>query len=67
MERIFKQIELVGISSSSYEDAIQHAVAKASESLRGLAWYEVLEQRGRIVDGKVTEYQVILKVAFSLE
>jgi len=67
MDRIFKQIELVGISSKSYEDAIQHAVEKASESLRGLSWYEVLEQRGKIVDGKVTEYQVILKVAFSLE
>jgi dodecin len=67
MAKTFKQIELVGISSSSYEDAIQHAVAKASESLRGLSWYEVLEQRGQITDGKVTEYQVVLKVAFKLD
>jgi len=67
MSKTFKQIELVGISSNSYEDAIQSAVAKASESLRSLAWFEVLEQRGQISDGKVTEYQVVLKVSFKLD
>jgi flavin-binding protein dodecin len=67
MAKTFKQIELVGISSDSYEDAIQNAVSKASESLRGIAWFEVLEQRGQVTDGKVTEYQVVLKVAFKLD
>lgn len=66
MDRTYKQIELVGISEKGYEEAIQNAVAKASQSLQGLNWFEVLEQRGKIVEGKVVEYQVILKVAFKL-
>ncbi|MDH3975329.1 MAG: dodecin family protein [Deltaproteobacteria bacterium] len=67
MERTYKQIELIGISEESYEQAIRNAISKASQSLRGINWYEVMEQRGRVVDGKVTEYQVIIKVAFKLE
>lgn len=67
MERTYKQIELIGISEKGYEEAIQNAVAKASESLRGLSWFEVLEQRGRIAEGKVSEYQVIIKAAFKLD
>ncbi len=67
MDRTYKQIELVGISEKSFEDAIQNAVSKASQTLRGLSWFEILEQRGRIVNGKVTEYQVIAKIAFQLD
>lgn len=65
-ERTFKLIELVGISNKSFADASNNAVKKASQSLRGLAWFEVVEQRGLVKDGKVAEYQVKLKVAFRL-
>ena len=67
MAKTYKKIELVGVSEKSYEDAIRSAVAKASESLHGLAWFEVAEQHGRIADGKVVEFQVILKIAFKLD
>lgn len=67
MDRTYKKIELVGVSEKSYEDAIQNAVSKASKSLRGLDWLEVVEQRGKIQDGKVIQYQVVLKVAFKLD
>ena len=67
MERVYKKIELVGISTKSFEDAITTAVERAHKTLHGLAWFEVAEQHGRIVEGKVTEYQVILKVAFKLD
>ena len=67
MERTYKKIELVGISGKSFEDAVSKAVAKAAKSLRGMAWADVSEQHCRIVDGKVTEYQVVLKIAFELE
>ena len=67
MERVYKRIELVGISDKSFEDPVCNAVERASKTLHGLAWFEVSEQHGRIVDGKVTEYQVILKVAFKLD
>jgi len=67
MEKVYKKIELVGISSESFEDAVNNAVERASKTLHGLSWFEVVEQHGKIVDGKVTEYQVILKVAFKLD
>ena len=67
MDRTYKQIELVGISDDGYEAAIQNAISKASQSLHGISWYEVLEQRGKVSAGKVVEYQVILKVAFKLD
>ena len=67
MDRTYKQIELVGISEKSYEAAIQNAISKASQSLHNLSWYEVIEQRGRISDAKIVEFQVIIKVAFKLD
>ncbi len=67
MERTYKKIELVGISNDSYEDAIKNAVAKASRTLHGLSWFEVTDQRGKIVDGEVAEYQVVIKAAFKLD
>lgn len=67
MERVYKKIELVGISDKSYEEAINNAVERAASSLHGLAWFEVKEQRGHITDGKVVEYQAVLTVAFKMD
>ncbi len=67
MDKTFKKIELVGISGKSFEDAISNAIARASKTIHGLSWFEVSEQHGKIVDGAVTEFQVILKVAFRLD
>lgn len=67
MAGTYKLIELVGTSTKSFEEAVQSAVADASKSLRDLAWFEVLEQRGRIRNGAVHEYQVKLHVAFKVE
>ena len=67
MERVYKKIELVGISPNSFEEAVNNAVEKASRTLHGLSWFEVVAQHGKIADGKVSEYQVILKVAFKLD
>jgi len=66
MERTYKLIELVGISEKNYEEAIQNAVKKASQSLQGLSWFEVVELRGHIVNDHVTEFQAKLKVAFKV-
>lgn len=67
MERVYKKIELVGISTTSYEEAVKNAVERASETLKGLAWFEVKGFHGKISDGKVAEFQAILSVAFKLE
>jgi flavin-binding protein dodecin len=64
--RTYKLIELVGVSHESYADATQNAVARASETLRGLGWFQVTELRGLLQDGAIAEYQVTLKVGFRL-
>ncbi|HQS38133.1 MAG: hypothetical protein B7Y16_07305 [Methylotenera sp. 24-45-7] len=63
----YKVIELVGSSAVSSDDAIQSAIAKASQTLHHLNWFEVIETRGHIVDGKVAHFQVTLKVGFRIE
>lgn len=67
MDRTYKKIEIVGVSEKSYEAAIGNAIAKASKSVHELSWFEVTEQHGKIKDGKVAEYQVVMKVAFKLD
>ena len=65
--RVYKKVEVIGTSTQSVEAAIQKAVDRASKSLDKLSWFEVQETRGHInEDGKVTEYQVALKIAFEL-
>ena len=65
---VYKKIELTGTSPDSIEDAVQNALTKASESVRKMRWFEVLETRGAISeDGQVTQWQVTIKVGFTLE
>jgi flavin-binding protein dodecin len=66
-EHIYKIIQLAGSSPNSIEDAIQSAVAKASKSLHHLRWFEVLETRGHVENGRVAHYQVVIKVGFTLD
>ena len=66
-EHVYKIIQLAGSSETSIEDAIQTAVEKASRSLHHLRWFEVLETRGQIAEGRVAHYQVVLKVGFTLD
>jgi dodecin len=66
-DKTFKIIELCGVSEKSYAEATKNAVAKASDTLRNLDWFEVVNQRGFIKNGKVAEFQVTLKVGFRLE
>ncbi|GAB1575267.1 dodecin [Bordetella petrii] len=64
---VYKQIELVGSSTTSSDDAIAQAIARASDTLRNLDWFEVTEVRGHIKDGKVAHWQVGLKIGMRLE
>ena len=66
-DHIYKVIELVGSSEVSIEDAVQHAVSRASQTLKHLRWFEIAQTRGHIEDGKVRHYQVVLKVGFTLD
>ncbi len=64
MDKVFKIIEIVGTSKVSYDDATQMAIKQAAQTVKGLSWFQVIEMRGGIKDGKIDEYQVILKVGF---
>jgi dodecin len=64
---VYKVVELVGSSPKSIEDAIQVAIGRASETLKHLRWFEVVQTRGHIENGKIKHYQVMLKVGFTVE
>ncbi len=66
-DQVYKKIELTGTSEKSLEDAISGAVEMAADTIRNMRWFEVVETRGRIVDGKVAQWQVTLKIGFALE
>ena len=66
-EHVYSVTEIVGSSSKSVEDAINNAVATASLTLRNLEWFEVIQTRGHIADGKVAHFQVSLKLGFRYE
>ena len=65
-EHTYKVIELVGSSAESTEKAIENALGRASQTLKGLDWFEVKEIRGNVKDGKVAWYQVKLSIGFRL-
>ena len=63
----YKKIDVVGTSSESVAEAIRVAVAEAGKTVRNMSWFEVSEIRGHIEGGKVSQYQVVLKVGFKVE
>jgi flavin-binding protein dodecin len=66
-DHVYKKIEIVGSSRTSIEDAIDNALRECARSVQHLEWFEVVDTRGHIVDGKVAHYQVTLKVGFRIE
>jgi flavin-binding protein dodecin len=67
-DHVYKSVEITGSSPEGVTEAIQRAIAKASETLRNLDWFEVVSVRGHISEeGRVAHYQVTLKVGFRLE
>ena len=66
-EHVYKKIEIVGSSPDGLQQAIENAIVKASETLRSMRWFEVVETRGQIADGKVAHWQVTVKIGFTLD
>lgn len=64
---VYKKIELTGSSSEGMQQAIENAVNKASQTIKNMRWFEVVETRGHIEDGKVAHWQVTIKVGFTIE
>ena len=66
-DHVYKLVELVGSSATSTDDAIRNAIETAAKTLRQIDWFEVIQTRGHVADGKVAHFQVTLKLGFRLE
>ena len=64
---VAKVIEIIASSKKSFEDAVTQGVAKASDSLHDITGAWVKEQSVKVVNGKVSEYRVNMKVTFVLK
>ena len=64
---IFKKIEVVGTSTTSFSEAAANAIAKAGETVRNINWFEVVEQRGSVMEGMIQQYQTTVRIGFRLE
>jgi flavin-binding protein dodecin len=59
--------EVVGTSETSIDDAIKGAIKRASQTVRNLDWFEVVNVRGHIVDNEPGHFQVTLKLGFRID
>lgn len=66
-DHVYKKIELVGSSPTSIEDAVANALARARKTVRHMRWFEVTETRGHIEEGKISHWQVTVKIGFTLD
>ena len=66
-DHTYRIIEIVGSSPDSIDAAIRNAISRASETMRGLDWFEVESIRGHLEDGAIRHFQVTLRVGLRLE
>ncbi len=66
-DHTYKIIELAGSSTKSSDGAINNAIERANKTLRNMDWFEVVETRGHLQDGKVAHFQVKIKVGIRLD
>lgn len=65
-DHVYRVIEVVGSSEHSSDDAIRRAVERASSTIEHIGWFQVVESRGNVENGKVKHFQVTLKIGFTL-
>ena len=66
-KHVYKLVDLVGSSTAGTDDAIRNAIETAALTIRNIDWYQLVESRGHVKDGKVAHYQVTLKIGFRIE
>ena len=64
---VYKILEIVGSSTESMQGAIENGVRRASKTVRDMRWFQVVETRGNIEDGRIAHWQVTIKIGFTLE
>jgi flavin-binding protein dodecin len=66
-DHVYKHIDITGSSRTSSDDAVRRAISKASESIRGMRWFKVLETRGEIENNTIHFWQVTVQIGFMIE
>ncbi len=66
-DHVYKSIELTGSSPNSIEEAVSTAIARASQTIRNMRWFQITDTRGHLEDGKIAHWQVSIKVGFTLD
>jgi flavin-binding protein dodecin len=66
-EHVYKTVELVGSSETGSDDAVRKAITRAAQTVRHLRWFQVVDTRGHLEDGRIAHWQVTIKVGFTLE
>ncbi len=66
-DHVYKAIELTGTSKNGIKDAVENAVNKAAKTVRNMRWFKIVETRGTIENGAVAEWQVTIKIGFTLD
>ncbi len=66
-DHVYKKIEIVGSSPNGPQEAVENAIAKAAESVHNMRWFEVVETRGQLHEGKIAHWQVTVKIGFTLD
>jgi flavin-binding protein dodecin len=67
MSGTYKLIDVVGTSPASFAEATKSAIQEAGKTVHHMSWFEVTEMRGAIKDGKVSEFQVTVRIGFKIE
>jgi flavin-binding protein dodecin len=64
---VIKTIDLVGVSTQSWRDAAESALAEASQTIRQIERMDVLGTSAVVKDGKIAEYHTHVQIAFRIE
>ena len=59
--------KITASSTKSFQDAVNEGLSRASSSLRGITGLEVVSQKAKVDNGKITEYRSTIEVTFVLE
>ena len=64
---VWKIIELVGESNESFANAVRNAIEEAAKTVKQMQWFEATEFRGTIKEGKVSQFQALVRIGFKVE
>jgi len=67
IDQVYKQVEITGSSRKGMQEAIEHAISRASKTIHQIRWFQVTDTRGYIEKEKISYWQVTLKIGFSVD